>query len=120
MKELHARVEAGLAGAKAVLENPHASQEEVNAQVRTMRELTEEVNKALTGELTSPAELGEGRSVTLSEPSPTPRRGRGRRGPLTPPTAPVSTESQEKKETVEEATDYTNGPGSYPLVRKHP
>ncbi|KGI30307.1 putative FmtB protein [Streptococcus pneumoniae] len=116
MKELHARVEAGLAGAKAVLENPHASQEEVNAQVRTMRELTEEVNKALTGELTSPAELGEGRSVTLSEPSPTPRRGRGRRGPLTPPTAPVSTESQEKKETVEEATDYTNGPGSYPLL----
>ncbi|OYL08663.1 hypothetical protein AK85_09970 [Streptococcus pneumoniae B1598] len=116
MKELHARVEAGLAGAKAVLENPHASQEEVNAQVRTMRELTEEVNKALTGELTSPAELGEGRSVTLSEPSPTPRRGRGRRGPLTLLQHQCQQKSQEKKETVEEATDYTNGPGSYPLL----
>ncbi|CJQ15389.1 surface anchored protein [Streptococcus pneumoniae] len=118
MKELHARVEAGLAGAKAVLENPHASQEEVNAQVRTMRELTEEVNKALTGGLTSPAELGEGRSVTLSEPSPTPRRGRRGRGSQTPPPASASTENQEKKETVEEATDYTNGQGSYPLSDK--
>ncbi|WP_262082202.1 DUF1542 domain-containing protein [Streptococcus sp. Marseille-Q5855] len=118
MKELHARVEAGLERAKAVLENPNSSQEEVNAQIQSMRELTEEVNKAMAGGVTSPAQLGEGRSVTQSEASPTPRRGRRGRGPLTPPAtpAPVSTESQEKKETVEEATDYTNGPGSYPLL----
>ncbi|CKJ35472.1 surface anchored protein [Streptococcus pneumoniae] len=175
MKELHARVEAGLERAKAVLENPNSSQEEVNAQIQSMRELTEEVNKAMAGGVTSPAQLGEGRSVTQSEASPTPRRGRrgrgpltppatpapvenqetketaeginkaltggvtspaelgegrsatqseasptprqGRRGrkPLTPPAAPVSTENQEKKETEEEATDYTNGQGSYPL-----
>ncbi|WP_173253388.1 DUF1542 domain-containing protein, partial [Streptococcus sp. 2579] len=118
MKELHARVEAGLAQAKAVLENPNSSQEEVNAQVQAMKTLTEEVNKALAGGLTSPAELGEGSGVTQSEPSPTPRRGRGRRGQLTPPTAPVSTENQETKERAEEVTDYTNGPGSYPLSEK--
>ncbi|MFQ6729415.1 YSIRK-type signal peptide-containing protein, partial [Streptococcus pneumoniae] len=118
MKELHARVEAGLAQAKAVLENPNSSQEEVNAQVQAMKTLTEEVNKALAGGLTSPAELGEGSGVTQSEPSPTPRRGRGRRGQLTPPTAPVSTENQETKETAEEITDYTNGSGSYPLSDK--
>lgn len=118
MKELHARVEAGLAQAKAVLENPNSSQEEVNAQVQAMKTLTEEVNKALAGGLTSPAELGEGSGVTQSEPSPTPRRGRGRRGQLTPPTAPVSTENQETKETAEEVTDYTNGQGSYPLSDK--
>ena len=80
-----------------------------------MRELTEEVNKALAGGVTSPAELGEGRSATLSESSPTLRRGRRGRGSLTSPAAPVSTENQEKEETTEEATDYTNGPGSYPL-----
>ncbi|VNM35769.1 surface anchored protein [Streptococcus pneumoniae] len=118
MKELHARVEAGLARAKAVLENPHSSQEEVNTQVRTMRELTEEVNKALAGGLTSPTELGEGSGATPSEASPTPKRGRRGRKPLTPPATPAPVENQEKKETVEEATDYTNGQGSYPLSDK--
>ncbi|TVX10124.1 DUF1542 domain-containing protein, partial [Streptococcus pneumoniae] len=115
MKELHARVEESLARAKAVLENPNSSQEEVNTQVQAMKALTEEVNKALAGGLTSPAQLGEGRSATQSEPSPTPRQGRRGRKPQTPPAAPVSTENQETKETAEEATDYTNGPGSYPL-----
>ena len=118
MKELHARVEAGLAQAKAVLENPNSSQEEVNAQVQAMKTLTEEVNKALAGGLTSPAELGEGSGATLSEPSPTPRRGRGRRGQLTPPATPAPAENQETKERAEEVTDYTNGPGSYPLSEK--
>uniref|UniRef100_UPI001F04D930 YSIRK-type signal peptide-containing protein n=1 Tax=Streptococcus sp. 8854 TaxID=2582675 RepID=UPI001F04D930 len=118
MKELHARVEAGLAQAKAVLENPNSSQEEVNAQVQALKSLTEEVNKALAGGLTSPAELGEGSGATQSEASPTPRRGRGRRGPLTPPAIPAPVENQETKETAEEATDYTNGQGSYPLSDK--
>ena len=49
MKELHARVEAGLVGAKAVLENPNSSQEEVDAQVQVMKALTDEVNKVLAG-----------------------------------------------------------------------
>ena len=118
MKELHARVEAGLAQAKAVLENPNSSQEEVNAQVQAMKTLTEEVNKALAGGLTSPAELGEGGNATPSEASPTPTRGRGRRGQLTPPATPAPAENQETKETVEEVTDYTNGQGSYPLSGK--
>lgn len=118
MKELHARVEAGLAQAKAVLDNPNSSQEEVNAQVQSMRELTEEVNKALAGGLTSPAELGEGGNATPSELSPTPKRGRGRRGQLTPPAMLAPSENQETKETTEEVTDYTNGQGSYPLSEK--
>ncbi|RJP05078.1 hypothetical protein C5O71_11590, partial [Streptococcus pseudopneumoniae] len=118
MKELHARVEESLARAKAVLENPNSSQEEVNAQVQAMKALTEEVNKALAGGLTSPAELGEGRSATQSEPSSSPRRGRRGRKPLTPPATPAPVESQETKETAEEATDYTNGSGSYPLSDK--
>lgn len=118
MKELHARVEAGLAQAKAVLENPNSSQEEVNAQVQAMKTLTEEVNKALAGGLTSSAELGEGGSATPSEATPTPRRGRGRRGQLTPPATPAPAENQEEKETAEEVTDYTNGQGSYPLSDK--
>ena len=118
MKELHARVEAGLAQAKAVLENPNSSQEEVNAQVQAMKTLTEEVNKALAGGLTSPAQLGEGSGATQSEPSPTPKRGRGRRGQLTPPATPAPAENQETKETAEEITDYTNGSGSYPLSDK--
>ena len=118
MKELHARVEAGLVQAKAVLENPNSSQEEVNAQVQAMKTLTEEVNKALAGGLTSPAQLGEGSGATQSEPSPTPKRGRGRRGQLTPPATPAPAENQETKETAEEITDYTNGSGSYPLSDK--
>ena len=118
MKELHARVEAGLAQAKAVLDNPNSSQEEVNAQVQAMKTLTEEVNKALAGGLTSPAQLGEVGSATPSEASPTPRRGRGRRGQLIPPATPAPVENQETKETAEEATDYTNGQGSYPLSDK--
>ncbi|MEZ7553911.1 hypothetical protein [Streptococcus pseudopneumoniae] len=61
MKELHARVEESLARAKAVLENPNSSQEEVNAQVQAMKALTEEVNKALAGGLTSPAEPWRGK-----------------------------------------------------------
>lgn len=118
MKELHARVEESLARAKAVLDNPNSSQEEVNAQVQVMKALTEEVNKALAGGLTSPAQLGEGGSATTSEVSPTPRRGRGRRGQLTPPAMLAPAENQEIKETMEEVTDYTNGQGSYPLSEK--
>ena len=49
MKELHARVDESLARAKAVLDNPNSSQEEVNAQVQAMKALTEEVNKVLAG-----------------------------------------------------------------------
>lgn len=118
MKELHARVEESLARAKAVLDNPNSSQEEVNAQVQVMKALTEEVNKALAGGLTSPAQLGEGGSATTSEVSPTPRRGRGRRGQLTPPAMLAPAENQEIKETTEEVTDYTNGQGNYPLSEK--
>lgn len=118
MKELHARVEESLARAKAVLDNPNSSQEEVNAQVQVMKALTEEVNKALAGGLTSPAQLWEGGSATTSEVSPTPRRGRGRRGQLTPPAMLAPAENQEIKETTEEVTDYTNGQGSYPLSEK--
>ena len=62
MKELHARVDESLARAKAVLDNPNSSQEEVNAQVQAMKALTEEVNKVLAG---SSFTLNNNQPVTL-------------------------------------------------------
>ena len=50
MKDLHTRVEAGLAQAKAALDNPNSTQEGVDAQVKVMQELTEEVTEALAGD----------------------------------------------------------------------
>lgn len=46
MKPLRAEVEEGLAKAKAVLENPKATQEQVDEQVKLMEDLTRRVNEA--------------------------------------------------------------------------
>ena len=54
MQELHAKVEARLAAAKAVLDDPNATQEQVDEQVRLMEDLISRVNKVL-GDAGSPS-----------------------------------------------------------------
>jgi len=46
MKALHTEVEGGLAKAKAVLENPKATQAQVDEQVKLMEDLTRRVKEA--------------------------------------------------------------------------
>ena len=46
MKALHTEVEEGLAKAKAVLENPKATQAQVDEQVKLMEDLTRRVKEA--------------------------------------------------------------------------
>ena len=53
MKTLHDEVEAGLAAAKAVLENPKATQAQVDEQVKLMEDLIRRVNQALNPSLAS-------------------------------------------------------------------
>ncbi|RJQ60220.1 YSIRK-type signal peptide-containing protein, partial [Streptococcus pseudopneumoniae] len=57
MQELHAEVETRLAAAKAVLEDPKATQAQVDEQARLMAELTSRVNQALTPSLETPTIL---------------------------------------------------------------
>lgn len=57
MKALHTEVEEGLAKAKAVLENPKATQEQVDEQVKLMEDLIRRVNQALNPSLPSSAVL---------------------------------------------------------------
>ncbi|WP_173274579.1 YSIRK-type signal peptide-containing protein, partial [Streptococcus sp. 68] len=73
MKALHDEVEAGLAAAKAVLENPKATQAQVDEQVRLMEELTSRVNQALEPSLPKLTDLGEASSTNnkLVEPNGT-------------------------------------------------
>ncbi|WP_079017538.1 YSIRK-type signal peptide-containing protein, partial [Streptococcus pneumoniae] len=54
MQELHAEVEARLAAAKAVLEDPKATQAQVDEQTRAMEALISRVNQALTPSLDTP------------------------------------------------------------------
>lgn len=57
MQKLHTEVEARLAAAKAVLEDPKATQAQVDEQARLMAELTSRVNQALTPSLETPTIL---------------------------------------------------------------
>ena len=57
MQKLHAEVEARLAAAKAVLEDPKATQAQVDEQARLMAELMSRVNQALTPALENPTIL---------------------------------------------------------------
>ncbi|WP_173303204.1 DUF1542 domain-containing protein, partial [Streptococcus sp. 8854] len=73
MKALHDEVEAGLAAAKAVLDDPNATQAQVDEQVRAMEELTSRVNQALEPSLPKLTDLGEAGSTNnkLVEPNGT-------------------------------------------------
>ena len=57
MKALHDEVESRLAAAKAVLDDPNATQAQVDEQVRLMEELTSRVNQALSPQVSTPPVL---------------------------------------------------------------
>ncbi|WP_173273314.1 DUF1542 domain-containing protein, partial [Streptococcus sp. 563] len=126
MKALHDEVEAGLAAAKAVLDDPKATQAQVDEQVRAMEELTRRVNQALNPSLPS-STVSEEASLTnhgLSAPdgavtnqgSGGKRRKRGGLSQATPAVDQVSPETvgnSEKTESSEkpsrqELPTYTN------------
>ncbi|WP_231075162.1 DUF1542 domain-containing protein [Streptococcus mitis] len=126
MKALHDEVEAGLAAAKAVLDDPNATQAQVDEQVRLMEELTSRVNQALKPSLPKLTDLGEASSTNnkLVEPNGTAteqatggkRRKRGSLSQATPAVDQVSPETvgnSEKTESSEkpsrqELPTYTN------------
>ena len=134
MKVLHDEVEAGLAAAKAVLENPKATQEQVDEQVRAMEELTRRVNQALEPSLPKLTDLGEASSTNNKLVAPDgavteqatggKRRKRVDLSQATPAVDQVSLETignSEKTESSEkpsrqELPTYTNqGDGAYKL-----
>ena len=98
MQELHAEVEARLAAAKAVLEDPKATQAQVDEQARLMAELMSRVNQALTPSLETPTIL-ERAGLTSTSLTPTglatpegattaqTSGGKGRRRALSEPTS---------------------------------
>ncbi|MEL0344943.1 YSIRK-type signal peptide-containing protein, partial [Streptococcus pneumoniae] len=57
MKALHDEVEAGLAAAKAVLDDPNATQAQVDEQVKLMEDLTRRVKEALSPQVSTPPVL---------------------------------------------------------------
>ena len=134
MKALHAEVEEGLAKAKAVLENPNATQVQVNEQVRLMEDLIRRVNQALNPLLPS-STVSEEASLTnhgLTAPEGAvteqatsgKRRKRGNLSQATPAVDQISPETvgnSEKTESSEnpgrqELPTYTNqGDGAYKL-----
>ncbi|MEZ7594203.1 YSIRK-type signal peptide-containing protein, partial [Streptococcus sp. 27098_8_76] len=134
MKALHAEVEEGLAKAKAVLENPNATQVQVNEQVRLMEDLIRRVNQALNPLLPS-STVSEEASLTnhgLTAPEGAvteqatsgKRRKRGNLSQATPAvdqTSPETVGNSEKTETSEnpsrqELPTYSNqGDGAYKL-----
>ena len=134
MKALHDEVEAGLAAAKAVLENPKATQAQVDEQVRAMEELTSRVNQALEPSLPKLTDLGEASSTNnkLVEPNGTAteqatggkRRKRGGLSQATPAVDQANpetvgnsekTESSEKPSRQELPTYSNQGDGAYKL-----
>ena len=57
MKALHDEVESRLATAKAVLDDPNATQEQVDEQVKLMEDLTRRVKEALSPQVSTPPVL---------------------------------------------------------------
>ncbi|WP_252306465.1 DUF1542 domain-containing protein [Streptococcus pseudopneumoniae] len=134
MKALHDEVESRLAAAKAVLDDPKATQAQVDEQVRAMEELTSRVNQALKPSLPKLTDLGEASSTNnkLVEPNGTAteqatggkRRKRGGLSQATPAVDQVSsetvgnsekTESSEKPSRQELPTYSNQGDGAYKL-----
>ncbi|WP_173234474.1 YSIRK-type signal peptide-containing protein, partial [Streptococcus sp. 544] len=73
MKALHTEVEEGLAKAKAVLENPKATQAQVDEQVKVMEDLTRRVKEALSSQVSTPPVLEKAglTNTTLAAPEGT-------------------------------------------------
>lgn len=121
MKALHDEVEAGLAAAKAVLDDPNATQAQVDEQVRAMEELTRRVNQALNPSLPSSTVSEEASSTNnkLVEPNRTATKQatggkRRKRGGLSQATPAVD---QVSPETVgnSEKTEYSEKPSRQEL-----
>ncbi|WP_249275172.1 YSIRK-type signal peptide-containing protein [Streptococcus pseudopneumoniae] len=73
MKALHDEVEAGLAAAKAVLDDPNATQAQVDEQVKLMEDLTRRVKEALSPQVSTPPVLEKAglTNTTLAAPEGT-------------------------------------------------
>ncbi|MEL0464745.1 Ig-like domain-containing protein, partial [Streptococcus pneumoniae] len=73
MKALHTEVEEGIAKAKAVLENPKATQAQVDEQVKLMEDLTRRVKEALSPQVSTPPVLEKAglTNTTLTAPEGT-------------------------------------------------
>ncbi|MEZ7622280.1 YSIRK-type signal peptide-containing protein, partial [Streptococcus sp. 20925_1_69] len=73
MKALHTEVEEALAKAKAVLENPKATQAQVDEQVKLMEDLTRRVKEALSPQVSTPPVLEKAglTNTTLTAPEGT-------------------------------------------------
>ncbi|WP_173281834.1 Rib/alpha-like domain-containing protein, partial [Streptococcus sp. 428] len=117
MQELHAEVEARLAAAKAVLEDPKATQAQVDEQARAMEALIRRVNQALEPSQPKLIDLGEADSannkLVASEGSVTERASRGKRRKREEVIEPESVANQVSptdagKETAPEASSQTN------------
>ena len=134
MKALHAEVEEGLAKAKAVLENPNATQVQVNEQVRLMEDLTRRVKEALSPQVSTPPVLEKAgltnHGLAAPEGAVTNQGGRGKRrkkgdlsqvAPAVDQISPETVGNSEKTESSEnpgrqELPTYTNqGDGAYKL-----
>lgn len=134
MQELHAEVEARLAAAKAVLENPKATQEQVDEQVRAMEELTRRVKEALSPQVPTPIVLEKvgmtNHGLAAPEGAVTEQATGGKRRkrvdlsqatPVVDQVSPETIGNSEKTESSEkpsrqELPTYTNqGDGAYKL-----
>ncbi len=134
MKALHDEVESRLAAAKAVLDDPKATQAQVDEQVRLMEDLIRRVNQALKPSLPKLTDLGEASSTNnkLVEPNRTAteqatggkrrkRCGLSQATPAVDQANPETVGNSEKTESSEkpsrqELPTYSNqGDGAYKL-----
>ncbi|BDB08816.1 hypothetical protein STYK_06300 [Streptococcus toyakuensis] len=134
MKALHTEVEEALAKAKAVLENPKATQEQVDEQVKLMEDLIRRVKEALSPQVSTPSVLEKAgltnHGLAAPEGAVTNQGSRGKRRkkgdlsqatPAVDQTSPETGGNSEKTESSEnpsrqELPTYTNqGDGAYKL-----
>ncbi|WP_456114261.1 Ig-like domain-containing protein, partial [Streptococcus sp.] len=134
MKALRAEVEEALAKAKAVLENPKATQAQVDEQVKLMEDLIRRVREALSPQVSTPPVLEKAgltnTRLATPEGAVTNQGGRGKRrkkGDLSQATPAVDqtspetvgnsgkTESSEKPSRQELPTYSNQGDGAYKL-----
>ena len=126
MKALHDEVELRLAAAKAVLDDPNATQAQVDEQVRLMEELTSRVKEALSPQVSTPPVLEKAgltnhglaapEGAVIEQATGGKRRKRGSLSQATPAVDQVSSETvgnSEKTESSEkpsrqELPTYTN------------
>ena len=134
MKALHDEVESRLAAAKAVLDDPKATQEQVDEQVKLMEDLTRRVREVLSPQVSTPPVLEKAgltnhglaapEGAVIEQATGGKRRRRGGLSQATPAVDQVSpetvansekTESSEKPSRQELPTYSNQGDGAYKL-----